>query len=670
MDSDVEIVSFTPADSEVQEVPVTARYAQVQAVQEVPTGAVGAIPEPAIGPPDDAMPQPRNAPPVLLHPAHAARLSGVDLKSAQQVTRRLLLVQDAMPTYFYMPDLTNICSQRVYRFLYEDGFTGLHPAVDPASKGLGRGGKAYGVPPPRAGRKRLQIANLVAAVVVAISSRPPYGKKRPRGAPGRIFDLCGGCGHVGLTLAALLPEWHVVVVDVKPVALDVATRRANEAGLQNISTFQSNVEDLGEVNFDVAVALHACGGASDTVLACAVRAQAAAVVASCCVGGIVSTKGSVTGKASGAAVTDPSAKDGAVIDWTVSRSAVFRSVLRDGDFSRIARAADFGEKLSDKDEWRRVAKSMLEQDRVLWMREMNYNVRMVKMKPLDCTPKNDILIAWPGKGKSIPLISWDLDPESNSLLEDVRDASILKGFGAREVAEIEQILVAKVCDESSAGQYTFAKGLGKRKRKVVHAVAESMGLWHESSGKGAERCISIRRTPHWPLFFDSFVGVGGPAVEQVCDLFTEKVPIQYRNRRVLLRGNPRHITVIRPKEVSRLPYRYKGDKSLLLQEAFSALTSSKILVHGVGSVTAYLPRSEQVMTSQENATRSQVDAKPQNEAHFVVMDWPAATAFRSRFGLPPTDFHITLGFRLKDIHDVVKNISTLTYPHEVEFSAL
>jgi tRNA nucleotidyltransferase (CCA-adding enzyme) len=50
--------------------------------------------------------------------------------------------------------------------------------------------------------------------------------------------------------------------------------------------------------------------------------------------------------------------------------------------------------------------------------------------------------------------------------------------------------------------------------------------------------------------------------------------------------------------------------------------------------------------------------KADNAVYFIVVRWPEAQAFRDRFDLPNQDFHVTLGFRTGDIHDVPKNSST------------
>lgn len=50
--------------------------------------------------------------------------------------------------------------------------------------------------------------------------------------------------------------------------------------------------------------------------------------------------------------------------------------------------------------------------------------------------------------------------------------------------------------------------------------------------------------------------------------------------------------------------------------------------------------------------------KGDNAVYYIVVRWPEAQEFRSRFELPNFDFHVTLGFRTGDIHDVPKNAST------------
>lgn len=50
--------------------------------------------------------------------------------------------------------------------------------------------------------------------------------------------------------------------------------------------------------------------------------------------------------------------------------------------------------------------------------------------------------------------------------------------------------------------------------------------------------------------------------------------------------------------------------------------------------------------------------KGDNAVYYIVVRWPEAQEFRDQFDLSTQDFHVTLGFRTGDIHDVPKNSST------------
>lgn len=460
------------------------------------------------------------------------------------------------------------------------------------------------------------------------------------------------------------------MVDTAPVALHVAERRAREAALLNFDTLCKDIVDL-DISFQVAVALHACGGASDVVVAKAMHVGAALVLAPCCVGGVVAKKGNVTGNAVGCKVEDP--VTGGCVRWQDAKSEKMRATLREGEFRVLARAADVGEHGAD-DEWRRVAKMLVEEDRALWLREGGYQTRLVKMRPLDCTPKNDVLVAWKGGGAE-----WDVDVQMGQFLKAVTDGSVIRGLGVDKVLQVEAVLMREVCD-SGAGEFWFPPGLGKRRRKIVHAVAESMGLFHESVGNGKERRVCVKRTSWWPLFLDYYLGVGGPQLERVCDELSDNVPQACLERRQLVRGNPRHITIIKPQEIGLLPLLYKRDKARLLQKAFDLLEGSTVRVLGVGRVRA--AGSEAGAQADSNGRRrlsgavddvtvvedDDSDDSGVNEAYFAVIEWPAADLLRRQLGLGPADFHVTLGFKDKDIHTVRKDDRTLVVRYDVVFS--
>lgn len=98
-----------------------------------------------------------------------------------------------------------------------------------------------------------------------------------------MVDFGCGTGNLLLPLAALLPGCRFTGVDMKPAALQLLQARAAAAGLANVSVFQGMIEDFRQP-FDVGLALHACGNATDHVLQLSVQQRAAFVVSPCCVG--------------------------------------------------------------------------------------------------------------------------------------------------------------------------------------------------------------------------------------------------------------------------------------------------------------------------------------------------------------------------------------------------
>jgi hypothetical protein len=94
-----------------------------------------------------------------------------------------------------------------------------------------------------------------------------------------------GCGSCGLTLplAYTFPHLKFIGIDLKQMAVDLMQQRADEAGLTNVSTVCGDIGAFDEP-FDLSVALHACGQASDAAIAQAVARQVPYLNAPCCVG--------------------------------------------------------------------------------------------------------------------------------------------------------------------------------------------------------------------------------------------------------------------------------------------------------------------------------------------------------------------------------------------------
>ena len=58
------------------------------------------------------------------------------------------------------------------------------------------------------------------------------------------LDIAAGTGEPGLTVAKLAPSGHVVLTDLAPEMLDVATRRASAQGISNFETKVCSADDL------------------------------------------------------------------------------------------------------------------------------------------------------------------------------------------------------------------------------------------------------------------------------------------------------------------------------------------------------------------------------------------------------------------------------------------
>ena len=66
------------------------------------------------------------------------------------------------------------------------------------------------------------------------------------------LDIAAGTGEPGLTVARLAPRGHVVLTDLAPEMLDIATRRASAQGITNFETRVCSADDLpfGDAMFD------------------------------------------------------------------------------------------------------------------------------------------------------------------------------------------------------------------------------------------------------------------------------------------------------------------------------------------------------------------------------------------------------------------------------------
>jgi hypothetical protein len=313
----------------------------------------------------------------------------------------------------------------------------------------------------------------------------------------------------------------------------------------NLSTYFGSIQSYAD-DFDIGISLHACGEASDCVLRKCLEQKASWVVCSCCCG-------KLRREALNPYIFQSTGGNEKEISYPQSKIlSSFMNVTVDNDdgddnarrFDEIARAADYSE-LGDvrkpRNACRRAAKSLVEWDRLLYCKEHGdtdgcVSVVLTRMVPWEASTKNDILIGWydpscnPYRRRGAACEDTACDNMSNEdLISDmppddpasqvdfqialrhlfggsaahengkdtVPDTNIIacdqNDWSAEEVKEIKTQLETFVND-CAEGTLRFHRGMGPRKRKLIHYVAEIMGLRHWGEGKkDAEKIVVVAR---------------------------------------------------------------------------------------------------------------------------------------------------------------------------------
>lgn len=259
-----------------------------------------------------------------------------------------------------------------------------------------------------------------------------------------VVDFGSGSGNLLLPLAHLFPLLHFVGVDLKPRAIALLQQRAAAAKLANVGAHCGAIEDY-RTPFDVAISLHACGPASNAVLAAALHQGASFLVSPCCVGKLTpqatvdrskrsissspsffpsgtvvaptvvgAAGGRVGGGEAGAGGMD---QDRMLHTRSATESRHFRSRRLEADYDVGERTYELFAQLADRGDWvsrtsreaegsalvrAKLCKTAVELDRLWWVRQADpsYNVSLFRMWGMDDPPfsKTDMLVGWPGLG--------------------------------------------------------------------------------------------------------------------------------------------------------------------------------------------------------------------------------------------------------------------------------
>ena len=290
-----------------------------------------------------------------------------------------------------------------------DAALGCGERVGPTPAGATAGALAA-----RVARKRAQVESF-AAVLRALLRCEDSGA-----SPRRLTIVDFGCGSGGLVLplAVLFPEHAFVGVDMLSASVELLLARAAAAELRNVCGEVGMIERyVGPC--DVALGLHACGNATDFVVAQATLRRCAFAVCPCCIGKL--RFGLAGGSSFSAHVRVlPSLAPGLSAEAALPapehpRSAWMRRALPAGEdgaarraaFAALAAAADVshGEAAEQAAQAAgfckaataaaRAAKLNIELDRAEGARDSGYAVATLKLFDAAATAKNDLLVGAP-----------------------------------------------------------------------------------------------------------------------------------------------------------------------------------------------------------------------------------------------------------------------------------
>jgi len=219
------------------------------------------------------------------------------------------------------------------------------------------------LPPERADKKCHQLENIALAVIGLVKSRPSH-------RPVTIVDFCSGGGHLAILLAHLLPTSTLIMVENNGESLQRGVERTKKLGLTNCHFFQGNI-DYFRGSFDIGVSVHACGVATDLVLKMCVDNRADFVSCPCCYGKL---------------------QENHVLSYPRSKLFVDKNPTLE-NYVVLGHTADQTHFTNDKHLQGAWAMDVIDTDRLHMALEAGYaEVKLTKLEPQDCTPKNNLLI--------------------------------------------------------------------------------------------------------------------------------------------------------------------------------------------------------------------------------------------------------------------------------------
>ncbi len=244
------------------------------------------------------------------------------------------------------------------------------------------------IPKDRSQRKSIQVEYLVRISKLVVDKLlMTYSKNKIL----RIVEFAAGSGYVGLPLAWIyrdVPNIEVVLVDLKGPSLDIGARRIIEMQTESnvflhnpnrVRLVQCNIQDYQEI-FQVGIALHACGTATDLCIDQCIKHQASFVLCPCCIGKVCHNR------------SQP-------LSTQIQNASYCSDTLQGLMFNACLKAGDFGhgrEKAStsipSERRARRKCKALVEYDRLLYAQENGILEGALLQMPPEASSKCDVLL--------------------------------------------------------------------------------------------------------------------------------------------------------------------------------------------------------------------------------------------------------------------------------------
>lgn len=151
----------------------------------------------------------------------------------------------------------------------------------------------------------------------------------------------------------------------------------------------------------------------------------------------------------------------------------------------------------------------------------------------------------------------------------------------------------------------------------------------------------------------SYIALEGPLIDEYGNRDRGRVPRRHlRNRLARDKKDRYHVTVINPQEIT------QAIAAIGLEDS-AGNKKKKVKLLGKHINAEFVYGAVDGIPPPVDLGLAHVQTEAGHEAYYRVLHWPFGQQIRRSLGLPPTSFHITVGFDPTDVHGVYKGPGTL-----------